>query len=375
MVVVHSKDYIGFITSSHGLSCCHHQQKFVYRRHCSMKFLRSCSSLKSSRWIRVGITGKLTSTQDSAKELRNENKPIIETTHGNKRQENSVPVVKLSREKDDLKRVALFVSLSFALAVVLYVVLGMQTAVEYLTAYIIEESLSVDNLFVFLLIFQYFTVPRESQDRILFWGILGATVMRGLMIWSGAELLQHFRFMSLVFGGFLLYSSFQFLFSGEEKQSKIEDNKVYRFATRWIPLTFEDVHPDAFFVVGRNQKGQLALLGTPLLLVLLIIEFSDVVFALDSIPAVLSVSSDRLVVYVSNLMAILGLRSLFFVLNDLIDKMRFLKQSLSLVLGFIGCKMCAQYFGSDWSSIGSLGVVTSILSVGIFLSWRFPTQR
>ncbi|EME28655.1 tellurite resistance protein TerC [Galdieria sulphuraria] len=344
MYFVCMKKCISFIVSSPYLSCLfHRRQKFVYTRHCSGNYAKPW--WKSSHIIRVGIVGKHASTQDSKKELLNENESIIQPKVGNRKQEKNAPLVNINREKDDLKRVALFVSLSLALAVVLYTALSTQTAVEYLTAYIIEESLSVDNLFVFLLIFQYFTVPRESQDRILFWGILGATFMRGLMIWSGAELLQHFHFMSLVFGGFLLYSSFQLLFSREESQSKMEDNKIYRIATGWIPLTRDkDVDPNAFFVVRRNQKGQLAWFGTPLLLVLLIIELSDVVFALDSIPAVLSVSNDRLVIYVSNLMAILGLRSLFFVLNDIIDKMRFLKQSLSLVLGFIGCKMSSHQY-------------------------------
>ncbi|KAK4527246.1 hypothetical protein GAYE_SCF37G5168 [Galdieria yellowstonensis] len=330
-----------------------------------------------SQLIRIGIHCRLFQDRNlvQGKEDTVTDNVTQNNNHNDSNHNPNVPFPNLKREKDDLKRVGLVVSLSAALAGVLFPVFGSQTAVEYITAYIIEESLSVDNLFVFLLIFQYFMVPRASQDRILFWGILGATVLRGLMIWSGTELLQHFRFMSLVFGGFLLYSSFQFLFSQQDSPTSMEENKIYRFATRWIPVTFEkDVDPSAFFVYRRDSQGRQKWLGTPLLLVLVMIELSDVVFALDSIPAVLSVSNDRLVVYVSNLMAILGLRSLFFVLNDLIDKMRFLKPSLSLVLGFIGCKMCAQYFGREWNSIGSLFVVLSILSVGIFLSWRFPKK-
>lgn len=368
---------IGFLYSTWGLSCghCYVQRRFVCGKQSSLPYCRYwCSSSKIFASRRINC--KIVSTQDSEKELVDEKQSFVTAKSDHKQQPGShVPFLQGKREKDDLKRVGIFVSLSLVLAIVLQFVLGTQTAVEYLTAYIIEESLSVDNLFVFLLIFQYFAVPRDSQDRILFWGILGAVVMRGGMIWSGSELLHHFRFMALVFGGFLLYSSFQFLFSREETPLNIKDNKIYRIATRWIPLSYqEDVDPNAFFVRRRNQKGQLVWFGTPLLLVLLIIELSDVVFALDSIPAVLSVSNDRLVVYVSNLMAILGLRSLFFVLNDFIDKMRFLKQSLSLILGFIGCKMCAQYLGSDWNSIWSLGIVSSILSTGVFLSWRFPTS-
>eukprot|EP00871_Galdieria_phlegrea_P001656 jgi/Galph1/2491/GphlegSOOS_G1159.1 len=281
-----------------------------------------------------------------------------------------------NREKEDLKRVGFFVFLSLALGAFLLATRGQQTAVEYITAYIIEESLSVDNLFVFLLIFRYFMVPRNSQDRILFWGIVGAIGARALMIWSGAELLEHFRFMSLVFGAFLVFSGAKLLVpsNSDEEQVNIEDNRVYRWVTKVFPFTFQHGRDDSFFI-RQTQNGQVKWFGTSLFLVLLIIELSDVVFALDSIPAVLGVSKDRLVIYVSNLMAILGLRSLFFVLNDAIGNLRFLKQSLSFVLGFIGVKMCMQYFGSSWDPTWSMFIVIGILGIGIFTSWYFPSKN
>ncbi|HEU5171251.1 MAG TPA: TerC family protein [Gemmatimonadales bacterium] len=240
---------------------------------------------------------------------------------------------------------------------------GTQSALEYYTGYLIELSLSVDNLFVFILIFQYFAVPAEAQPKVLKWGILGAIVMRLVMITLGALLLQRFHWIIYVFGGILILTGIRML-TQEEAHIEPEKNPIVRLARRFLPFT--RAYENNRFVI-RAADGRW--LATPLLLVLLVVEWSDLVFAIDSIPAIFAITRDPFLVYSSNVFAILGLRALFFVLAGMIDKFTYLKPGVALILVFVGAKMV----GSQWVRIPtlvSLGVIVAILATAVALSLR-----
>jgi tellurite resistance protein TerC len=245
---------------------------------------------------------------------------------------------------------------------------GGQSALEYYTGYLIELSLSVDNLFVFILIFSYFGVPAEAQPKVLKWGILGAIVMRLLMIALGAILLQRFEWIIYVFGGILVITGVRMML---QKDGRIEPEKnpVVRLARRVLP--FSDSYDGAHFLT-RTVRGKV--LATPLLLVLLVIEWSDLVFAIDSIPAIFSVTRDPFLVYSSNVFAILGLRALFFVLAGMMDRFIYLKPGVALILIFVGAKMTL----SHWVHLPitlSLAVILLILSGAVVLSLRRTTPH
>ncbi len=242
---------------------------------------------------------------------------------------------------------------------------GHQTALEYYTGYLIELSLSVDNLFVFLLIFQYFAVPGAVQPRVLKWGIFGAILMRGVMIGAGALLLQQFHWIVYLFGGILLITGLRMFRSGEDRIEP-ERNPLVRLARRFFPIVsaFEGPH---FFV--RASSG--ALMATPLLLVLLVVEWSDLVFAIDSIPAVFAVTRDPFVVYSSNLFAILGLRALYFVLASALDRFHYLKPGVALILLFVGLKMMLAAWVTLQTAV-SLAVIVGILAGAVALSLLRP---
>jgi tellurite resistance protein TerC len=241
---------------------------------------------------------------------------------------------------------------------------GSERSLEFYTGYLIELALSVDNLFVFLVLFSVFRVDAALQHRVLFWGILGALVMRAVFIVLGAALLQRFHFMIYIFGALLLVVGIRLLVKGSEEVHP-ETNPLVRLLRRFLPVTpdFEGRH----FVVRRDGR----LWATPLLVVLVAIEATDVVFAVDSIPAIFGVTTDPFIVYTSNVFAILGLRSMFFVLSGLMDKFRFLPIGLAAVLIFIGVKMLA----SRWIHVPtavSLGVVGALLGIAIVASLRAP---
>lgn len=240
---------------------------------------------------------------------------------------------------------------------------GLQHALEYYTGYLIELSLSVDNLFVFILIFSYFNVPAEAQPKVLKWGILGAIVMRFVMIAAGAFLLQRFEWIIYVFGAVLILTGFRMLF-GSDQTLEPEKNPVVKLARRLMPFT-DSYRGVRFFT--RTAGGRV--LATPLVLVLLVIEWSDLVFAIDSIPAIFSVTRDPFLVYSSNIFAILGLRALFFVLAGAMDKFAYLKPGVALILVFVGTKMTL----SEWVHVPiyvSLGVVVLVLAASVLLSLR-----
>ena len=239
---------------------------------------------------------------------------------------------------------------------------GTQHALEYYTGYIIELSLSVDNLFVFILVFQYFSVPAELQPRVLKWGIIGAIIMRFLMIVLGALLLQHFEWVIYVFGAIVIFTGVKMIKAGETRIEP-EKNPVVRLAGRALPFTSS--YQGQHFFWRDNGK----LLGTPLLLVLIVIETTDLVFAVDSIPAIFAVTRDPFIVYTSNVFAILGLRSLFFILAGMLDKFEYLKPGVAGILIFVGIKMVL----AKWVHLPillSLAIILGTLTAAVLLSIR-----
>lgn len=254
------------------------------------------------------------------------------------------------------------VGLSFSLFVLSQK--GKDPAIAYIVAYLVEESLSVDNLFVFLVLFTYFRVSEGRQQRILFWGILGAVVMRGVFIVAGEALLSKFHFMNYVFGGFLLITGAKLLLRKEETVDP-EDNFALKLARRYLRTTNE-YHEDHFFIVKDGVRY-----ATPLFLVLLVVEFTDLLFAVDSVPAVLAISDDVFVVYTSNIMAILGLRALYFVLSGMMGRFHHLGKGLAVILLFIGAKMAASGF-IHVSSLVSLAVIVVVLAGSVVASLLLP---
>ncbi|HVJ69515.1 MAG TPA: TerC family protein [Caulifigura sp.] len=239
---------------------------------------------------------------------------------------------------------------------------AMNAALQYLAGYVLEYSLSVDNIFVIALIIAAFRVPPAEQHRVLFWGVLGAVVFRGLMIAGGTTLIRHFDWMMYVFGALLLYSAWKMFKAGEE-EIEVEKSLVVRLARKVYPVTTQ-YHGSKFFV-DINGKRHV----TPLLLTILLVEGTDVMFALDSIPAVIGLTQESFIVFTSNIFAILGLRSLYFALAGLMDKFRYLKTALVVLLAFIGGKMILQASGRGHIPIGmSLGIIAAILTAGVVAS-------
>jgi tellurite resistance protein TerC len=232
--------------------------------------------------------------------------------------------------------------------------LGKEKGLEFLTGYLLEYSLSVDNIFVFILLLSYFNIPRKYQHKVLFWGIIGAIIMRAILIFIGAALIIKFHWIMFIFGIFLVISGIKMAFSGEEKIEP-EKNIIVKLFKKIFPVS-DKYEKDKFFV-----KHKTGLLATPLFIVLIIIETSDLVFAFDSIPAILAITQDSFIVFTSNAFAILGLRSLYFALSGFMDKFRFLKYGLSVILIFIGIKMLI-------SGVFEINIVTSLLLIVIILA-------
>jgi TerC family integral membrane protein len=232
---------------------------------------------------------------------------------------------------------------------------------EFITGYILELSLSMDNVFVIALIFAYFRVPQQYQHGVLFWGILGALVMRGVMIWIGVELVERFHWMFYVFGAFLIITALKMLFGGEQEVHP-ERNLAIRLARRFFPVSAQ--YHGSKFLTAVNGRRTL----TPLALVLLMVETTDLIFAVDSIPAILGVTQNRYIVFTSNIFAILGLRSLYFVLAGAIEYFRYLKIGLAVVLAFIGVKMFLAQTDYKISTTQSLWIVAGIIAISIITS-------
>jgi tellurite resistance protein TerC len=248
--------------------------------------------------------------------------------------------------------------------------MGKESGLEFLTGYLIEYALSVDNIFVFVLIFTYFKVPEKYQHRVLFWGIIGALVLRGVMIVAGSALVTRFAWTLYIFGAFLVFTGVKMAFQKDEDVYNPERDPILRLARRLVPVT-DDYHGDKFFIRQPGKTGRLRYAATPLFIVLLIVDTTDIIFATDSIPAIFAVTRDPFIVYTSNICAVLGLRALYFLLASVVDKFVYLKLGLSLVLVFIGGKMLLEHF-VHLPIVASLGVVGAILAASIVASLRWP---
>ena len=280
-------------------------------------------------------------------------------------------------EKVSLKQAAIWstvwVVLSLCFAAAIYITMGRQRGLEFLTGYLIEYALSVDNIFVFVLIFSYFNVPEKYQHRVLFWGIIGALVLRGVMIVAGSALVNRFAWTLYIFGAFLVITGIRMAMQKDGAAYNPERDPVLRIARKIIPVTNE-YHGKHFFTRLQRPDGTTQLAATPLFIVLLIVDTTDVVFATDSIPAIFAVTRDPFIVYTSNICAVLGLRALYFLLAGIVDKFVYLKLGLSLVLVFIGAKMLLE--GVLHIPIGlSLGVVALVLASSIVASIKWPRTR
>jgi tellurite resistance protein TerC len=245
--------------------------------------------------------------------------------------------------------------------------MGNDKALEFLTGYVIEKSLSVDNIFVIALLFSYFSVPPRYQHKVLFWGILGALVMRATMIAVGAKLIAEFAWIIYIFGAFLILTGVKMIVK-QETDIHPEQTFVVRLFRRFIPVT-KDYHDGHFFV--RHQG---ALMATPLFIALLVVEFTDLIFAVDSIPAIFAVTRDPFIVYTSNVFAILGLRSLYFALAGVLDKFHYLKFGLGLVLTFVGVKMLLGHTPWRIDTHISLAVIVLILTGSVIASLVWPKK-
>jgi tellurite resistance protein TerC len=261
---------------------------------------------------------------------------------------------------------AIWIALAAAFAVIVFFWHGRTLALQFVTGYVIELSLSIDNLFVFLLIFRYFKVAGEHQHKVLLGGIVGALVMRGLFIWLGVSLIGRFQWITYAFGALLIYSGCRLLWQGEKKIDP-DKNFILRGVRRILPVT--DDYVGGQFFTRRN-----GLYATPLLVALLVIETTDVLLAIDSVPAVLSITVNPFIVYTSNVFAILGLRSMYFALAGMIDLFHYLHYGLSAVLIFIGVKMLAAHYvtiPTEWA----LGVVVVVLGASILMSLLHPQTK
>jgi tellurite resistance protein TerC len=258
-----------------------------------------------------------------------------------------------------------WIALAGIFATVIFFWHGRTPTLEFVTGYVIELSLSVDNLFVFLLIFRFFQVPPDHQHKVLFWGILGALVMRAIFIVAGVGLIQRFHWIIYVFGALLVYSGIK-LFFQNETEIHPEKNPVLRIFRRWVPVT-KDFEGNKFFV---RRPG---LYATPLFVVLLVVETTDLLFAVDSIPAILAITRDAFIVYTSNVFAIMGLRSMYFALAGMMEMFRYLHYGLALVLVFVGAKMLMSHY-IDIPTHLALAAVAGVLSISVVASIANPRK-
>ena len=263
--------------------------------------------------------------------------------------------------KEALLWSAVWITLALAFNTWVYFEMGWLKATEFFTGYVVEKSLSVDNLFIIAVLFTFFGVPAIYQHKILFWGIFGALVMRALMIAAGAALLTNFAWITYVFAGILFFTGIKMLV-GTDEAIDFEKNITIRLLRKVMPLT-KDFHGDKFFV---KQGAKWA--ATPMFAVLICVEFTDLIFAVDSIPAIFAITQDTFIVYTSNVFAILGLRSLYFALSGILPYFHFLKYGLGVILCFVGAKMALAHTAWKLDSLVSLGVITGILAITILAS-------
>jgi tellurite resistance protein TerC len=263
---------------------------------------------------------------------------------------------------------SIWIALAMICAGIVFWDQGQVRGLEFVTGYLIELSLSVDNLFVFILIFSYFKVPARYQHRVLFWGLLGALALRLTMIFVGAALISRFHWVLYIFGAFLVYTGLR-MFRQEETNIQPEQNPVVRLVTRYIPIT-RRYEEEKFFTRSGGRR-----VGTLLLLVLVIVEVTDLIFAVDSIPAIFAVTTNTFIVYTSNVFAILGLRSMYFLLAGVIERFHYLKLGLAIVLSFIGVKMLIVMAGVEIPIAVSLSVVAAVLIIAVAASLIWPKEE
>lgn len=244
---------------------------------------------------------------------------------------------------------------------------GQQSAMEYVTGFVVEKSLAMDNIFIIAMIFSYFAIPRQYQHRVLLWGILGVIVLRGIMIAGGAAIVENFHWVLYLFAAFLVFTGLKMLFSSDHDENDIGNNRIVKFLRSHLPVT-NRLHGEKFFVNETDEAtGKLKTFVTPLFLALIMVEIADLIFAVDSIPAIFAITTDPFIVYTSNIFAILGLRALYFALAALIHRFAYLKYALAAVLVFVGSKI----FVADMLGIAkippavSLGVTVAILVTGV----------
>lgn len=292
---------------------------------------------------------------------------------------NKTPHIISSKEAG--KWTGIFVTISFLFSGVIYFLYsnnyianpdGLKpttAAIKYLTGYLIELSLSVDNIFVIAIIFSSFKIPQKYQHRVLFWGILGAIVFRGLMIYFGVLLINKFSWTTYIFGAFLIFTAAKMLFTKEEDDFHPKDSMIYKLLGKIIPITTEMDH-QKFFITTKTAKKA----ATPLFVALIVIEVMDVIFALDSVPAILAITSDPFLVFSSNIFAILGLRSMYFFLANMLEKFSYLEYSLIAILTFVGFKMLAHDYVEipEW---GSLAFIAVSLLAGILVSLQINKKE
>jgi len=271
------------------------------------------------------------------------------------------------KTKEALLMTTGYVSLALLFAVVVYFLLGTERAFTFLTGYIVEFSLSMDNLFVFILIFTAFCVPSDYRHRVLFWGIIGAIVTRGIFIATGLTIIEKLEWVIYIFGAFLVYTGLRIAVKKDQEVDP-KKNIFFKLSCKYLPMT-DDYREGKFFT---REKGRL--LATPLILVLIVIETTDIVFAVDSIPAILSITLDSFIVYSSNIFAILGLRALFFALVGLTNKLVYLSYGLAAILVFLGIKMIGSHFFHIPVAI-SLGIVVAILALAALASFLWPPKK
>jgi len=261
-----------------------------------------------------------------------------------------------------------WISISFAFAFLIFLFMSRESAAEFMSAYVTEKMLSVDNLFVIMLIFSYFKLEEKYHHRALFWGILGAIVFRGIFITAGAYIIHQFYWVLYIFGVVLMYTGFKLLRDKKEEHIDFQHNKIVKFAHRIFSFT-NSHHGGKFFV---RESGKFYF--TSLFLIVFLVEVTDIIFAVDSIPAVFAISQNWFIVFTSNIFAIMGLRALFFLIENILHKFHHLQKGLAFILFFIGAKMLSGIFGMHVSSLLSFGIIMFALSASMVLSVIFPKK-
>lgn len=270
--------------------------------------------------------------------------------------------------KSALLQSLFWIVLAVGFGSLIFFFMSRELGVEFFSAYVTEKLLSVDNLFVILLIFNFFNLEEKYHHRVLFWGILGAVVLRGIFILTGAYIIEQFHWVLYIFGAILVYTGIRLIRDKKEKHINFQNNKVIKLARRFLPFTTN--HHGGKFFVRENGK----ILATNLFMILLLVESTDVVFAIDSIPAAFSISQNSFIVFTSNIFAVMGLRALFFLIENVVHKFHHLQKGLAFILVFIGAKMFIDIFGYHISSLVSFGIIMSALGLSLLLSLLFPKK-